>query len=393
MRLAVSTEDHPLEYINFEGTIPKGQYGGGKIWIYARGKYEITQEKKGGFHFRLESRELSAEYSMHRSREKEWLLGRVDTPQVDWMRDPIEPMLAQSTDNPPESKDYLYEVKWDGIRALVALDEGEVRILSRNQIDITAKFPELLLPDEAFRATSALFDTEIVCLDNEGKPVFKNVIHRLQRTGKSAIERARARYPAVCYVFDCLYLDGRPIVNEPLVRRRAWMEDVIRRDTTYRVSEAVSEGHGLFKAAVKMGLEGIMAKGVNSLYRPGTRSAEWLKIKKRQTMECMIIGYTKGKGDPETMFGALQLALREGNALRYVGKVGTGFDVKSMKETFAYLKNIRHVKRPIKERPPDDAQTVWLEPSAVCEVQFASLTNKGMLREPVFLRLRPDLPA
>jgi len=127
-------------------------------------------------------------------------------------------------------------------------------------------------------------------------------------------------------------------------------------------SEAVAEGAGLFKAAVKMGLEGIMAKKRNSTYRPGTRSAEWLKIKKRQTMECVIIGYTKGKGDPEASFGALHLALRDGNSFRYVGKVGTGFDVKSRKEIFAYLKNIRHAKRPIREKPTDDAQTIGSNP-------------------------------
>jgi bifunctional non-homologous end joining protein LigD len=391
MRLAVSTEDHPLEYINFEGTIPKGQYGAGQMWIYSRGKYEISREKKNGFHFRLESGELSAEYRMHRTRENEWLLERVDRPQVDWLRNPIEQMLAQSADEPPESEDYLYEVKWDGIRAMIALDEGEIRISSRNRHDITGKFPELLIPDQAFRATSALFDAEIVYLDDVGMPVFKNVIHRLQQTGKGAVERARARYPAVCYIFDCLYLDGRPIVNEPLIRRRAWMEDAIRRDTPYRVSEAVTEGAELFKAAVKMGLEGIMAKEKNSTYRPGTRSAQWLKIKKRQTMECVIVGYTKGKGGREAVFGALQLALRKDNDLRYVGKVGTGFDEKSMKETFAYLKNIKHVKRPIKEKPIDDAQTVWIEPKVMCEVQFASVTKDEMLREPVFLRLRPDL--
>ncbi|MFZ2196311.1 MAG: non-homologous end-joining DNA ligase, partial [Thermodesulfovibrionales bacterium] len=303
------------------------------------------------------------------------------------------PMLAQSVDKPPDSEDYLYEVKWDGIRALVALDEGEVRIHSRNQLDITAKFPELLMPDQAFRATSALFDAEIVCLDDEGKPLFKNVIHRLQQNSKGAIERGRSKYPAVCYIFDCLYLDGRPIVNEPLVRRRTWMEDAIRRDTPYRVSEAVAEGAGLFRAAVRMGLEGIMAKKRNSTYRPGTRSAEWLKIKKRQTMECVIIGYTKGRGDPEASFGALQLALREDASLRYVGKVGTGFDAKSRKEILAYLKNIRHANRPVREKPSNDAQTVWLEPMVVCEVQFASLTDNRMLREPVFLRLRPDLAA
>ena len=393
IRLAVATEDHPLEYMNFDGTIPKGQYGGGRVWIYASGKYEITKEKKDGFHFRLESREVSAEYSMHHARGNEWLLGRVDAPQVDWLRGPIEPMLAQSADGPSGLQDYLYEVKWDGIRAMVALDEGEISILSRNQHDITARFPELLIPDKAFRTASALFDAEIVCLDSEGKPVFKNVIHRLQQNSKDAITRALARYPAFCYVFDCLYLDGRPIVNEPLVRRREWMEDAIRRDTPYRVSEAVTEGAGLFRAAVEMGLEGIMAKEKNSTYRPGTRSAQWIKIKKRQTMECVIIGYTIGRGVPGTSFGALQLALSEGNTLRYVGKVGTGFDAKSIREIFALLKKNKHVKRPVIEKPPDDAQTVWIEPRALCEVQFASLTDSGMLREPVFLRLRPDLNA
>jgi bifunctional non-homologous end joining protein LigD len=317
----------------------------------------------------------------------------VDRPQVDWLRDPVEPMLAQSADEAPVSDDYLYEVKWDGIRALIALDEGDIRIRSRNQHDITARFPELLIPGQAFRAASALFDAEIVCLDDAGKPVFANVLHRMQQSGKGAIERARVRYPAVCYVFDCLYLDGRPIVNEPLVRRRAWMEDAIRSGTPYRVSEAVAEGVGLFRAAVKKGLEGIMAKGKRSTYRPGTRSAQWLKIKKRRTMECVIIGYTKGRGNRHALFGALQLALREDDSLRYVGKVGTGLDEKSMKETFAYLKDIKRVKRPVKGKPPDDAQTIWIEPGAICEVQFASLTKEGMLREPVFVRLRPDLAA
>jgi len=390
MRLAVSTEDHPLEYLNFEGTIPKGQYGGGEIWIFARGKYEITAQKRNGFHFRLQSGEISAEYRIHRTRENEWLLDRADRPQVDWLRDPIEPMLAQSANEPPDPKHYIYEVKWDGIRALIALDEGEIRIRSRNQHDITGKFPELLIPDQAFRATSALFDAEIVCLDDAGKPVFQNVIHRIQQTGKGAVERARARHPAVCYVFDCLYLDGRPIVNEPLVRRRAWMKDAVRRDTPYRVSEAVDEGVELFRAAADMGLEGIMAKERNSTYKPGTRSSQWLKIKRRQTTECVIIGYTRGKGS-RALFGALQLAFRGGNSLKYAGKVGTGFDEKLSKEIFARLKNSKRVKRPISRKPPDDAQTVWIEPRTICEVQYTSLTKDGMLREPVFLRLRPDL--
>jgi DNA ligase D-like protein (predicted ligase) len=391
IRLSVATEDHPLEYLNFEGTIPKGQYGGGDMWIFARGRYEITKEKKNGFYFRLQSREMNAEYRTHSTKENEWVLERVDTPQIDWVRDPIEPMLSQSRDEPPDSDKYLFEVKWDGIRAMIALDEGEVRLRSRNQHDITQKFPELRIAEQAFRASSALFDAEIVCLNDDGKPVFKHAIHRLQQTTAGAIERARAKYPAVCYIFDCLYLDGRAIVNEPLVRRRAWMADAIKRDTPYRVSEVVDEGKELFRAAAEMGLEGIMAKERKSVYQPGKRSAEWLKVKTRLSAECLIIGYTHGKGDRESLFGALHLAQRGGNELVYVGKVGTGFDTKTMKEIYAELKGVKRTTRPIKQKPLDDAQTVWLEPEVMCEVQYASITKEGMLREPVFLRLRPDL--
>jgi DNA ligase D-like protein (predicted ligase)/DNA ligase D-like protein (predicted 3'-phosphoesterase) len=391
IRLAVATEDHPLEYLNFEGTIPKGQYGGGDMWIYARGKYAITKEKKGGFYFRLQSKDLNGEYSTHHTKENEWIVQRVDKPQIDYLRDSIEPMLADSSTRPPEADGYLYEVKWDGIRALIALDEGEIRIRSRNQHDITSRFPELLIPEEAFRATSALFDAEIVSLDADGKPVFKHVIHRLQQTSDGAVQRAKARYPVVCYVFDCLYLDGRPIVHEPLVRRRVWLKDVIKRGTPFRVSETVEEGGELFEAAAAMGLEGIIAKERMSTYRPGKRSSQWLKIKTRQTVDCIIVGYTRGKGDRESLFGALQLAVSDNGSLRYVGKVGTGFDAKLMKEIVTDLKKQKQVKRPVEAKPPDDAQTVWIEPALMCEVQYASITRDQMLREPVFVRMRPDM--
>jgi DNA ligase D-like protein (predicted ligase) len=300
-------------------------------------------------------------------------------------------MLAQSSDKPPRQGDYLYEVKWDGIRAMIALDEGQVHIRSRNMHDITAKFPELLIPDKAFRASSALFDTEIVCLDNDGKPVFKNAIHRVQQSTEGGIQRAAAKFPAVCYVFDCLYLDGRPIVTEPLLRRRAWMSDAIRKGTPYRVSDMVTEGEELFRAASAMGLEGIMAKERNSVYQPGKRSSQWIKIKTRQTIDCVIIGYTAGKGDRESTFGALQIAEQKEGELRYLGKVGTGFDSRLLKEVLAELKKLKKIRRPIKEKPLDDANTTWIEPKLFCEVQYASFTKDNLLREPVFVRMRPDM--
>jgi DNA ligase D-like protein (predicted ligase)/DNA ligase D-like protein (predicted polymerase)/DNA ligase D-like protein (predicted 3'-phosphoesterase) len=390
-RLAVNVEDHPIDYVDFEGAIPKGEYGGGMMWKFAQGRYEITKEKKDGFYFRLQSRELNAEYRTHRTRENQWLLERVDVPQLDWLRDPVEPMLARSAEKPPASKDYLYEVKWDGLRALIALDEGEVRIHGRNGTDMTPQFPELLIPDEAFRATSALFDGEVVCLDADGKPNFQAVIHRLQQKTKGGIERARTRRPAVCYLFDCLYLDGRAIINEPLLRRREWLSDAVKINSSYRLSEAVDDGPAFFEAVQKIGLEGVIAKQRSSLYLPGKRSEAWLKIKTRQTTECIIIGYTRGTGDRARTFGALHLAQGREGELKYVGKVGTGFDDRSLKEVAETLKRLETGSRPVPEKPLDDSRSIWLKPNLLCEVQFASRTDDGALREPVFLRLRPDL--
>ena len=390
-RLAVNVEDHPLEYVNFEGAIPKGEYGGGMMWKFAQGRYEISKQKKDGFYFRLQSRELNAEYRTHHTKENQWLLERVDNPQTDWLRDPIEPMLARPVDKAPDSADYLYEVKWDGLRALISLDEGEIRIRGRNGTDFTKQFPELLLPEQAFRATSALFDGEIVCLEADGRPVFRNVIHRMQQKTETAIERAKVKYPAVCYVFDCLYLDGRPVVNEPLTRRREWLEDAIRKDSAYRVSGVVEDGPAFFVAVKQMGLEGIIAKQRDSTYQPGKRSDSWLKVKARQTVECIIVGYTRGKGDRAAGFGAVHLAKQDVDGLKYVGKAGTGFDEESMREVAGELKKLKTIPRPIKEKPLDDARSVWVESRLLCEVQFASWTKDGMLREPVFLRLRPDL--
>jgi bifunctional non-homologous end joining protein LigD len=157
------------------------------------------------------------------------------------------------------------------------------------------------------------------------------------------------------------------------------------------VSEVVQDGMALFDAVKQMGLEGIMAKQRNSTYLPGKRSESWLKIKTGQTVECVIIGYTRGKGDRETSFGALHLAQANGDELRYVGKVGSGFDDHSLKAVSAELEKLTRIKRPVKEKPLDEAHSVWIEPKLMCEAGFASWTKDGMLREPVFMRLRPDL--
>ena len=334
---------------------------------------------------------MNAEYRIHRTKENQWLLERVDPPQTDWLRDPIEPMLAEAAHRLPESQEYLYELKWDGIRALTSVDEGGVRIHGRNRMELSRQFPELLVPEQAFRATGALFDGEIVCLDADGRPNFGNVIYRIQQKGDGAITRAQAQCPAICYLFDCLYLDGRPIVNEPLLRRREWLQDAVRKESSYRATECFDDGAPFLEAVSEMGLEGIMAKRRSGRYLPGKRSESWLKIKTRHTRECAIIGYTPGKGDRATNFGALHLAQASGGEMKYLGKVGSGFDEHSLKAVSTALEKLTRIRRPIKERPVDDARSIWVEPKLVCEVQFAALTRDGKVREPVFVRLRPDL--
>ncbi len=392
-RLAVQTEDHPMKYLTFDGKIPKGQYGGGDMWIYALGKYQITKDKKDGFYFRLNSKEVNGEYRIYKIKEKEWLFERVDTPQLNYLTDPIEPMLSDLASKVPTGEDYLYEVKWDGIRALISVNEGQVRIHTRNQMDVTAQFPELHAIDKAFRVNNALFDAEIVHLDKTGRPEFKKVINRMQASGETNIQKLMKSMPCNCYIFDCLYMDGRPLTTEPLTRRKEWLKDAMRPDTAYRASEFVEDGESLFEAAKEHGLEGIMAKRKDGKYYPGKRSDVWLKIKVRQTADCYIMGFTPGKGNRNTTFGALQIAEKIKDEFHYRGKVGTGFDDEMMKEIFIELKKQKQVDIPEMSggKIVDEKITTWIEPKLVSEINYSKLTPDKMFREPVFVKLRLDL--
>ncbi len=390
-RLAVQTEDHPMKYLTFDGVIPKGQYGAGEMWIYALGKYQITKEKKDGFYFRLSSKEVNGEYRIYNIKAKEWLFERVDSPQVNYLHDIIEPMLSASATKPPAGDKYLHEIKWDGIRALIAVEDGQVRIKTRNQNDVTKQFPELTIADKSFRATCGLFDAEIVCLDKSGKADFKKVIHRLMSSGETTIQKNSKTSPVYCYIFDCLYMDGRSLINEPLVKRREWLKDAIKTDTPYRISEAVEDGEALFEAAREHELEGIISKDKFGKYLPGKRSDLWLKVKVRNTRECVILGYNPGKGDRSTTFGGLHIAERDGDAFIYRGKVGTGFDDATLKEIFKLIKSQKEIKKPIPDKVIDEKISKWVEPKLMVEISFSMITKDQQFREPAFVRLRPDM--
>lgn len=387
-RLAVQTEDHPMKYLDFHGVIEKG-YGAGEMWIFARGRYAITKEKKDkSFYFRLMSPQLSGEYRMYPTRGKEWLVERVDDGEGSiisrW-----DFMLARLVKAVPSSERYLFELKWDGIRAFFTVDEGSVRITSRGGRDITDRFPELAKA-ENFRSSTGTFDGEIVCLDDAGRPVFTHVIRRLQQSTPHGIERMKKAHPAVAYLFDVLALDGRVVRQDPIELRRAWLKDIIMPKTPVRLSESFENGEELFQAAVELGLEGVMAKERGSVYSPGERSHSWLKVKAHFTAQAVVLGYTKGKGG--RTLGALELGVpgEDGEWVRR-GRVGTGFADKEMEAILETVGALPRQKKLTKRGPHDDPLTTWVEPSIVCEIRYSSLTPDGAFREPVFIRMRPDL--
>lgn len=384
-RLAVQTEDHPLKYLTFEGEIPKGEYGGGMMWVYAMGKYEITKEKKDGFYFRLSGKQLSAEYRMHLMKGKEWLLERVDTPQQNLLHTIVKPMLASTAKRVPMG-DYYYELKWDGIRALVYVNEGQLTIYSRNGNDITSQFPELDMPEQAFRINNAIFDAEIVCLDEQGRAVFKKVIKRLM--SKKNFEYESKRSPAYCYLFDCLYLDGRSLMNDPQERRRWWMIDSVRiGETNFRVSQTEADGKALFAAAKAHGIEGIMAKRSDARYTPGKRSDAWIKVKVKETKDCIIIGFTQGDGERAETFGSLQLAEKEGEILTYRGRVGSGFDESQLQKLRHVFESLITTSYEVEGDVHEKRKTTWLMPSMICEIEYSNVTDNGTLRDPVFKKM------
>ena len=388
--LAIQTEDHPMEYLDFEGTIPKGEYGAGQIWVFARGNYRITKTKREGFYFKLQSPTIDQEFRIHRMKDNEWLLERVDPATFDMHKTQIAPMLCKQADKVPDGLDLGFEVKWDGIRVMIYIDGPEMLIRSRSGRDISAQFPEVVAARDRLNCTQAVLDGEIVVLTDDGKPDFKRSVSRLNKTGEQSIQTASVSNPAYCYLFDTPYLDGVHIGKVPLSTRQAWIADLVKSGGQFRVSESIGDGDALFAATAQMGLEGIIAKRLSSTYSPGKRSENWLKIKHRKTVTCQIIGYTAGKGDRAQTFGALHITSADSREPVYLGKVGSGFTDKMLTDLHTTLRELPVVDKPIDDKVEDERVTTWIGGNVFCEVEYASVTKNGTLREPVFLRLRPD---
>ncbi len=393
--LAIHVEDHPVGYATFSGAIPEGEYGGGEVRIFDQGEYEMVDRSDERMTFRLEGRRLKGVWHLvHTGPEDgrdQWLaIMSQDLRPPAEEGPPPEPMLATVGDGPFDDPEWLFEPKWDGVRAIAVCGE-ETRLLSRNRKDVTVAYPELRRLNNQVVALDAMLDGEIVALE-DGVPSFQLLQRRMHLRDESKIERMSRIAPVVYMVFDLLSMDGRDLTGFPFTRRREMLEEAIVPSSHLSLSPVTAgAGVALFQAVSEQGLEGIMAKRRTSPYRPGARTKDWLKVKVAFDADVVILGWTEGEGRRSGHFGSLVMAVYDGADLRYVGNVGTGFDEETLREVDEKLAAAGTSISPF---PPGDLpelrQVHWLSAFLVARVEHRQLTSAGRLRAPSFQGFRDD---
>jgi bifunctional non-homologous end joining protein LigD len=436
-RLAAHVEDHPVSYYDFEGTIPKGEYGGGTVMVWDWGTFELEESspaeslRRGEVKFRLNGVRLRGRYALVRTRsDKDWLLIKkkdeaadpnFDIEQFDtsvktgrtkeeieqgrdavWssrrdegagglinlanaekgpMPKTLEPMKAQLVDEAFDNDRWLFEVKWDGIRLVSFIDNGKVSLQTRAGRIVDDEYPQLQAVSRLVNAKQAVLDGEIVALDEEGRPSFQLLQNR-----------EKEPHPMQYVVFDIVYLDGQRLFRVPLEDRKRLLRDIVHDSGLLKYSEHVlGEGKAFFKAAQQKRLEGIVAKLRDSPYQPGVRSSAWLKIKAVLQQEVVIGGFTEPRGSRKH-FGALIVGVYEDGKLTYAGHVGGGFDERSLASVSKLMKPLISKTSPFSGEPPrGNEKPTWVRPKLVAEVKFAEWTRDGVMRQPVFLGLRDDV--
>jgi bifunctional non-homologous end joining protein LigD len=396
--LAVHVEDHPLDYIDFHGEIPKGEYGGGKVLIWDHGTYETLKWKPDEVMVELHGERLQGRYVLFQTRGQDWMIHRMDPPQ-DPGREPMPeklvPMLANlAKEIPKDEKKYGFEFKWDGIRAVMFIQGGRVILQTRKLEDVTARYPELRALGGVVGARELILDGEIIALDENGRPSFEQLQQRMGLRSDSEIRRMMARVPVFYMAFDLIYDQGHSLLALPYEERRERLEALKLSGGNWQTPPYVEgEGDTLLKASKERGLEGIMAKRLDSKYEPGRRSPAWLKIKNHQGQELVICGWMDGQGRRKGLPGALLLGYYQDGKLTYAGKCGTGFTDRMLDRLAALMKPLEIAKNPFEAgvKPPRDSH--FIEPKLVGEFEFAEWTREGQLRAPSFKGLRDDKEA
>ena len=395
-RLAVHTEDHPIEYLTFHGVIPDG-YGAGSMTIWDTGTYEMIEEKPNELKIRMKGKRLDGEWVLVQTKQNEgrdWLMIKHGTPpKNDPLLGKIAPMLASAADEPFDSPDFIYEPKWDGVRTIAFVDGGEVRLQTRNLLDCTKQYPEGTQAAEALTgAYHAILDGEVVALDEKGVPSFQRLQPRMHVSDESTVRKLRKSTPVIYQVFDILYADGEDLTRKPLRERLRRLDEALTPMGSIRRSEGFpGTGVALFEAAREQGLEGIVAKRLDSIYQPGARSPAWVKIKAFRTMECVIGGWTAGQGGRTKTLGALLLGVYRDGKLQPVGHVGTGFDERTLRDLLKLLEEHESPTSPFATQPRTNQPARWCLPELVCEVEYVEITRDGTLRHPTYRGLRADV--
>ncbi len=400
-RLAVHTEDHPLEYLDFEGDIPKGQYGAGSMRIWDRGIYELHEWEPRKVEVTFHGEKLSGRYGLFpigraggEAGQDDWMIHRMDPP-ADPGREPMPehllPMLARAGDMPSEEQRWSFEVKWDGIRAIAHLRPGRLRLESRNLREITDGYPELrgILPDLGMR--DAMLDGEIVAFDEDGRPSFGSLQRRMHVSSPAAVRRLAASTPVLYAIFDLLHLDGRSLTGLPYSERRRLLEGLGLEGPAWRVPAAhPGQGPRLLEATALQGLEGIVAKRLDSPYEPGRRPGTWIKIKNTRRQELVIGGWIPGEGRRTERIGALLMGIPADGGLRYAGRVGTGFNESTLADLAERLAPLHRRGTPFITGPRLPRGTQFVEPCLVAEIEFTEWTADGVMRAPSYKGLRED---
>jgi bifunctional non-homologous end joining protein LigD len=390
--LAVHVEDHPLSYATFEGEIPAGNYGAGTVEIWDHGTYELVEEKpNGGLTVHLYGERLEGLWTLVPAKlsgdEKNWLLvkKKAEGEPARWRA--YEPMLATLSTEVPSGAGWLFEVKWDGFRALATVRGGDVDLRSRNDKSFVERFPTVVRAlQRSLRTPDCVLDGEVVAVGSDGRATF------------SAMQQGKEGTTYVYVAFDLLEVEGEPLLDLPLTERRERLAALVDlRPGGVQLSEPFDDGDALYHAAQEQRFEGIMAKRADSRYEPGRRSRNWLKIKTQGRQELVVAGYTKGQGRRSGGFGALVLGVHEAGGLRWAGNVGTGFDDAEIARLLGLLAPLRRSDSPFAEVPRmprvKRGDVVWVEPELVAEVRFAEWTHDGRLRAPVYEGLRDDKEA